>query len=79
MGLQKGISITYRAGDQPNNALSLGVFNPGEVAATGGTSGVVYGVVDKPKYDAQSRVNGFAHVNYTTEKPRIMKSIARNN
>lgn len=68
-GLTVGTPITYRAGDQPNNALSLNVLNPGEVAATGGTSGVVYGVVDKPLYDPQSRVNGFAHVNYTEVKP----------
>ncbi len=71
IGLAPGIPVTYRAGDQPNNALSLDVLDPGEVAATGGTSGVVYGVVDQPNYDAQSRVNGFAHVNYTPTDPRI--------
>ncbi|MFN7116407.1 MAG: xylulokinase [Saprospiraceae bacterium] len=70
-GLRAGIPVTYRAGDQPNNALSLNVLSPGEIAATGGTSGVVYGVVDQPLYDMQSRVNGFAHVNHTTESPRI--------
>lgn len=70
-GLRVGIPVTYRAGDQPNNALSLNVLNPGELAATGGTSGVVYGVVDKPTYDPQSRVNGFAHVNHSIENPRI--------
>ncbi|MEZ4883171.1 MAG: FGGY family carbohydrate kinase [Chitinophagales bacterium] len=70
-GLVQGIPVTYRAGDQPNNALSLNVLKTGEVAATGGTSGVVYGVVDKPVYDLQSRVNGFAHVNYTKEKTQI--------
>ena len=70
-GLPEGIPITYRAGDQPNNALSLGVINPDEVAATGGTSGVIYGVVDKPIYDLQSRINGFAHVNHSIENPRI--------
>lgn len=63
-GLRKGIPVAYRAGDQPNNALSLNVLQPGEVAATGGTSGVIYGVVDKPTYDPQSRVNGFLHVNH---------------
>lgn len=70
-GLSPGIPVTYRAGDQPNNALSLNVFQPGEIAATGGTSGVVYGIVDQPVYDLQSRVNGFAHVNHTNEDPRI--------
>lgn len=70
-GLRAGIPVTYRAGDQPNNALSLNVLDPGELAATGGTSGVVYGVVEKPVYDMQSRVNGFAHVNHTIETPRI--------
>lgn len=71
MGLSEGIPITYRAGDQPNNALALNALAPGEVAATGGTSGVVYGVVDKPAFDPKSRVNGFAHVNHTAENPRI--------
>ena len=71
LNFRPGIPIGYRAGDQPNNALSLNVLNPGEVAATGGTSGVVYGIVDQPKYDLKSRVNGFAHVNHTKEDPRI--------
>ena len=70
-GMKEGTPVTYRAGDQPNNALSLGVFKPNEVAATGGTSGVVYGVVDQAKYDMQSRVNGFAHVNHRSSDPRI--------
>ncbi|MDH6304156.1 xylulokinase [Parabacteroides sp. PF5-5] len=71
LGLKKGIPVTYRAGDQPNNALSLNVFNPGEIAATAGTSGVVYGVNDQVNYDTYSRVNSFAHVNYTAEQPRL--------
>lgn len=70
-GLPAGIPVSYRAGDQPNNALALNVLEPGEVAATGGTSGVVYAVADRPLYDPKSRVNGFAHVNYTRESPRI--------
>ncbi len=70
-GLRAGIPVTYRAGDQPNNALSLNVLQPGEVAATGGTSGVVYGVVDKAVYDKEMRVNSFAHVNHTVDAPRI--------
>lgn len=70
-GLASGIPVNYRAGDQPNNALSLNVLEAGEVAATGGTSGVVYGVVDQPLYDPASRVNGFAHVNHTSEAPRV--------
>lgn len=71
LGLPSGIPICYRAGDQPNNAMSLNVLNPGEIAATGGTSGVVYGVVDRPFIDSKTRVNSFAHVNYTKENPRI--------
>ncbi len=71
LGLKKGTPITYRAGDQPNNALSLNVFNPGEIASTAGTSGVVYGVLDKLDYDKHSRVNTFAHVNYTPEQIRL--------
>lgn len=70
-GLTAGTPVTYRAGDQPNNALALNVFEPGEVAGTGGTSGVIYAVVDQAVYDQYSRVNGFAHVNYTKENPRI--------
>lgn len=71
LGLKKGTPVTYRAGDQPNNALSLNVLNPGEIAATGGTSGVVYGVNGTINYDSLSRVNTFAHVNYTEENPRL--------
>ncbi len=71
LGLKEGIPVTYRAGDQPNNALSLNVFNPGEIASTAGTSGVVYGVTDKINYDPASRVNTFAHVNYTVDNPRL--------
>ncbi|MEM7105778.1 MAG: FGGY family carbohydrate kinase [Bacteroidota bacterium] len=70
-GLKAGIPVTFRAGDQPNNAMSLNVLEPGEIAATGGTSGVVYGVVDRPAYDHLSRVNSFVHVNHTGENPRI--------
>lgn len=70
-GLQEGTPISYRAGDQPNNALSLNVFNPGEIASTAGTSGVVYGVLGKVAYDKKSRVNTFAHVNYTAETVRL--------
>ncbi len=69
LGLEKGIPVAYRAGDQPNNALSLNVLNPGEIAATAGTSGVVYGVTEKNVCDARNRVNTFAHVNYTEKQP----------
>lgn len=70
-GLAEGTPISYRAGDQPNNALSLNVFNPGEIASTAGTSGVVYGVLGDVNYDPKSRVNTFAHVNYTEELDRL--------
>ncbi|WP_337950680.1 xylulokinase [Prevotella sp.] len=70
-GLKEGTPISYRAGDQPNNALSLNVFNPGEIASTAGTSGVVYGVLGNVGYDKKSRVNTFAHVNYTEEQDRL--------
>lgn len=71
LGLAAGTPVTYRAGDQPNNALSLNVFNPGEIASTAGTSGVVYGINDTVAYDRQSRVNNFAHVNHTADQTRI--------
>lgn len=71
LGLDESTTVTYRAGDQPNNALSLGVFNTNEVAATGGTSGVVYGVVDQYLYDSNSRVNSFAHVNHDESDKRV--------
>lgn len=70
-GLKEGTPISYRAGDQPNNALSLNVFNPGEIASTAGTSGVVYGVLGNVNYDKKSRVNTFAHVNYTEDTDRL--------
>ena len=71
LNLKPGIPVTYKAGDQPNNALSLNVLEPGEVAATAGTSGVIYGVTDKITYDPQSRVNTFAHVNHTDNLNRL--------
>ena len=70
LGIPEGTPIAYRAGDQPNNAFSLNVMEAGEIAATGGTSGVVYGVVDTPKADPLSRVNTFVHVNHRPEAPR---------
>lgn len=71
LGLAEGTKISYRAGDQPNNALSLNVLNPGELATTAGTSGVVYGVSGEVKYDPLSRVNTFAHVNHSKEATRL--------
>ncbi len=71
LGMKAGIPISYRAGDQPNNALSLNVLEPGEIAATAGTSGVVYGVGDQPSYDEQSRVNSFLHVNHHDNAARL--------
>lgn len=71
LGLKEGTPVCYRAGDQPNNALSLNVLEPGEIASTAGTSGVVYGVSDKIAYDRQSRVNVFAHVNHSASIPRL--------
>lgn len=70
LGFSDGVTVTYKAGDQPNNALSLNVLEPGEVAATAGTSGVIYGVSDGLIYDKASRINTFAHVNYLPEKVR---------
>jgi xylulokinase len=71
LGLKEGTPVTYRAGDQPNNAFSLNVLRPGEIAATAGTSGVVYGVSDQIKSDKKGRVNTFAHVNHSKESRRL--------
>jgi len=70
LGLKAGTKVSYRAGDQPNNALSLGVLEPGQIAVTAGTSGVVYGISDKKNYDQRSRVNIFVHVNHSAGSPR---------
>jgi xylulokinase len=70
LGLKAGTKVSYRGGDQPNNALSLSVLEAGEVAVTAGTSGVVYGVSDKKNYDSKSRVNVFVHVNHSPATPR---------
>ena len=70
LGLKKGTPVSYRSGDQPNNAFSLGVLDPGEAAATAGTSGVVYGIIDAPRFDPASRVNTFVHVNHAARSPR---------
>lgn len=69
LGLRSGIPISYRAGDQPNNAFSLNVLKKGEIATTAGTSGVIYAVTDQPLYDSKSRVNSFIHVNHHAENP----------
>jgi xylulokinase len=69
-GLKPGTPVSYRAGDQPNNAFSLNALNPGEIAATAGTSGVIYGIVDKPTADKLSRVNTFVHVNHAPDQSR---------
>lgn len=71
IGLSEQVVVSYKAGDQPNNALSLNVFNAGDVAATAGTSGVIYAVTDQLKYDKESRVNTFAHVNHGEEERRL--------
>jgi xylulokinase len=71
LGFESGTVVSYRAGDQPNNAFSLNVLNPGEIAATAGTSGVVYGVIDKVNFDPASRVNPFIHVNNTNDQNRL--------
>lgn len=71
LGLKQGIPVSYKAGDQLNNALSLNVLQPGEVAATAGTSGVIYAVADDLIYDKESRVNSFAHLNHTKNNKRI--------
>ncbi len=77
-GLKEGIPILYRAGDQPNNALSLNVFNEGEVAATGGTSGVIYAITDNTSATEGVKLNNFAHVNHNENKPRIGKLLCIN-
>ncbi len=71
LSLKEGIPVTYKAGDQPNNALSLKVLEPGDVAATAGTSGVIYGISDQLTYDHKSRINTFAHVHHTTTQKRL--------
>ncbi|MEN7548658.1 FGGY family carbohydrate kinase [Rapidithrix thailandica] len=70
LGIKPGVPIVYRAGDQPNNAFSLNVLQPGELAATAGTSGVIYAVTEKPVADPESRVNTFLHVSDTPEAAR---------
>ena len=71
LGLNNQVQVTYKAGDQPNNAFSLGVLEPGEIATTAGTSGVVYGVSDSLTFDQMNRVNSFAHVTHTKDKTRV--------
>ena len=77
-GIPFGTPVIYRAGDQPNNALSLNILKPGEVAATGGTSGVIYAVTDILKSKESSRINNFAHVNYTPETTNVGKLLCIN-
>lgn len=77
-GLPEGIPVMYRAGDQPNNALALNVMEPGQIAATGGTSGVVYAISGQKKTQEHTRINSFAHVNHTNDKIRIGKLLCIN-
>lgn len=77
-GIPIGTPVIYRAGDQPNNALSLNILKPGEVAATGGTSGVIYAVTDLLKSKESSRINNFAHVNYTPKSTNVGKLLCIN-
>jgi xylulokinase len=77
-GLPVGIPVVYRAGDQPNNALSLNIMKHGEVAATGGTSGVIYAVTNNLTSKESSRINSFVHVNYTSSKPTVGKLLCIN-
>ena len=77
-GLEKGIPIRYRAGDQPNNAMTLNVLNIGEIAATGGTSGVLYALTDSIKSKESLRLNNFAHVNYSDSNKLIGKLLCIN-
>ena len=77
-GLPEGISLNYRAGDQPNNALSLNIFNNGDVAATGGTSGVIYAITNNLNSSESSRINHFAHVNYSKNSPNVGKLLCVN-
>jgi xylulokinase len=70
LGLKEGIPVSYRAGDQPNNAFSLKALDPGEIAATAGTSGVIYAITENTNYDLKSRVNTFVHINHSKESPR---------
>lgn len=71
LSLKENTPVTYKAGDQLNNALSLNVLRPGEVAATAGTSGVIYAVTNKLFADKFSRVNAFAHVNHSAGDKRL--------
>ena len=77
-GLAINVPITYRAGDQPNNALSLNVFNAGEAALSGGTSGVIYSITNNLNSKEPSRINHFAHVNYTDNLKCIGKLLCIN-
>lgn len=77
-GIPIGCPVYYRAGDQPNNALSLNIFNSGEVAATGGTSGVIYAVTDQLQSKESIRINHFAHVNYSAQTPHMGKLLCIN-
>jgi len=77
-GLAENTPILYRAGDQPNNALSLNVFHPGEIAMTGGTSGVIYAISDQGECKEISRINNFAHVNYSLQNPILGKLLCIN-
>ncbi len=60
-GLRSGTPVVAGGGDQAANAVGVGAVEPGVVALSLGTSGVVFATTDRPLFEARGRVHAFCH------------------
>ena len=60
-GLRAGTPVVAGGGDQAANAVGVGAVNPGIVALSLGTSGVVFATTDEPLRDPAGQVHAFCH------------------
>jgi xylulokinase len=60
-GLVAGTPVVAGGGDQAAQAVGVGAIEPGIVALTLGTSGVIFAATSGPLIDAQGRLHAFCH------------------
>ena len=60
-GLRTGTPVVAGGGDQAANAVGVGAVDPGVVALSLGTSGVIFAATDRPAFEPAGRVHAFCH------------------
>jgi xylulokinase len=60
-GLKAGIPVAGGGGDQAAQAVGVGAIEPGIIALTLGTSGVVFATTDGPFIEPEGRLHAFCH------------------